>query len=529
MIADQNRIYDGSSTLEGGVDAGRTPSEIGPNQCVSAENMVFRGGNAATRPGFRKLAEVFTNPNHSYYANGIDAISVHVPGQEAELVYRNGMMQCAIGYSPHSGQDCIMAMIGGRMFKILPGISDARVTEVTPIRDKNSPFHIDGVEKENYRNHSFYPLAYMCQADKWLVVQDGVSRPILYDGHKALRSDNDNTDELKTQVPVGTIMAYGMGRLVVIVNERDVAFGDLYGSHDLSDPADSLIYFTERNFLAEGADAAIPFNFGKATGAEFFPQLDTSTGNGQFMVFAEKGASSFFLSLPRELWKTSQFQIVALRTTSMRGHRSIAIANEDLWFRSSDGFRSYRQARSEQSGWAHIPISTNVKQILEHDDIEMLKFASTIYFDNRIIATCLPAWNSGRVYHEGMVVVDFDILSSFGQKTQPSWDGNWTLGPRGRINLPHKVIQLFTGDFEGVTRAFAFGLEVDNNGGYVNQLFELTTENKNDWCGQKINWELVTRSFDFKSGSTPFNENTLYDGDIWLRDVTEGEGNECTP
>jgi hypothetical protein len=50
MIVDKNRIFDGWRTLEGGVDGGRQPNTIDPNQCASAINMTFRGGSATTRP-----------------------------------------------------------------------------------------------------------------------------------------------------------------------------------------------------------------------------------------------------------------------------------------------------------------------------------------------------------------------------------------------------------------------------------------------------------------------------------------------
>src|SRR5262249_8972719 len=127
----------------------------------------------------------------------------------------------------------------------------------------------------------------------------------------------------------------------------------------------------------------------------------------------------------------------------------------------------------------------------------------------------------------GLVVVDFDILSSFGERYKPAWDGNWTLGQRKLINLPHKVTQIFTGEFNGVTRAFAFGLEVNDGGGYVNQLFELSLDDINDWDFpngdvQEIKWELITRAFNFSGQSTPFNETQIYDADLWLRDVVDG-------
>jgi hypothetical protein len=545
MIVDKNRIYDGWRTLEGGVDGGRQPNTIDPTQCASAINMTFRGGSGTTRPGFRKLSESFRQPQASQvycfqrtvqYPNGKvytggeykpSTVSINMPepnvpdvpdviapwfvNQNSEYIYRHGVFQTALAYSPHNGEDCIMALIGGRLFKIVPGVSTAKVSEIIIEDTVESMPH-------NMRNNKDLPIAYMCQADKWLIAQDGVGSAIIYDAAKARRS-NTTADVDHTEIPVGTIMAYGMGRIVVVVNQRDVAFGDLYGSHDLPDPADSLIFFTERNFLAEGFDAAIPFTQGVATGMIFFPQLDTSTGNGQLMVFAERGSSSFFLSLPREEWKTSTFQILSLLTTGLRGHRSISVVNEDLWFRSDDGVRSYRQARSEQGGWAHIPLSTNVRQFLENDSEWLLKYASAIYFDNRIIMTTSPMWNQGRPVHAGFVVVDFDVLSSFGgsqqapQSSKPAWEGQW------KSNF--FPIQVLTGTFGGITRAFCFAMDFTGK----NQLYELSADDRDDWDGEHIPFEMITRTLDFQkldpSESTPFTENELYDADIWLRDIVE--------
>lgn len=545
MISDRNRIYDGWWSLQGGVDAGRAPDTIDPVQAVSAINMTFRGGSASTRPGFRKITEEFpayrvgTSAlsdqtwcfNSQYQEDPVHNTHIYLPGEycdfdvfllpdnnpaitqlingNEEYVYRHGIFQCATAYSPHHGEDCIMAMIGGRLFKIIPDVATAKVHEVVPDGDQADPnFH-------NFRNNKSSPIAYMCQADKWLIAQDGESRPILYDNVKARRSII-TTDPDATEVPVGTIMTYGMGRLIVVVNKRDIAFGDLYGSHDLPDPADSLILFTERNFLSEGFDAAVPFTQGTVTGLIFFPQLDTSTGNGQLMAFAERGATSFFLSLPREQWKTSQFQILSLLTTGLRGHRSIAVVNEDLWFRSDDGIRSYRQARSENTGWPHLPLSTNVRQYTENDSDWLLRYGSAIYFDNRVIFTVSPMWNHGRPIHWGMLAVDFDILSSFGAPAtaRPAWEGQWTASS---FVFP---IQLLTGTFKGVTRAFMFA--IDNNG--HNQLFELSRSDYDDWGGQRIEWEMVSRALDFQKlsqESTPFTENELYGADLWLREIVE--------
>jgi hypothetical protein len=109
------------------------------------------------------------------------------------------------------------------------------------------------------------------QADRWHITQDGESKPIIFDGVVARRALDD-------EVIVGKIMAYGIGRLIV-TRGRDVYFGDLFGSHE-GDPSDSVLKFTETNFLSEGFPAEIPYTQGEITAVSFFPAQDTATGQG---------------------------------------------------------------------------------------------------------------------------------------------------------------------------------------------------------------------------------------------------------
>lgn len=130
-----------------------------------------------------------------------------------------------------------------------------------------------------------------------------------------------------------------------------------------------------------------------------------------------------------------------------------------------------------------------------------------------MLFTVNPVWNEGRPYHNGLVVVDFDILSSFGQKEKPAWDGHWT------SQFP--ILQLVTGQFNGTTRAFAFGVDP---AGY-NQLYEISLNDKDDWDGQLIPWELEHRAYDFAKISqqgNPFTESELYDADLWVSGIAPG-------
>jgi hypothetical protein len=214
MISDKNRVFDGWLSLEGGVDAGRMPDALEINQVVSARNMSFRGGTPTTRPGWRAISEEFSGGdpdthvphpekqewcyNAPYKVGAVDRIqgeylnpskdgswfsgtttppyftvADHLTNENSEYIYKHGIMQCAHTYSPHNGEDCIMALIGGRLFKIIPKVNTAKVTEVI-IED----------QPRNLRNMKRLPMAYMCQADKWFIAQDGAGMPIIYDASR---------------------------------------------------------------------------------------------------------------------------------------------------------------------------------------------------------------------------------------------------------------------------------------------------------------------------------------------------------
>lgn len=498
MIKDQNRLWDGWQAATGGQDAGKNPALIGSDQFAQLENCVCRGGWLKTRPAFTQMSLNYTNPTFSYDLDGFSPSDGSEVGQLSnEWFHNSGMFQCASFYAPPGSEACMMASIGGRLFRCVPRPNKSIEVYEVPIPDK--------------RNRVNIPLVYMVQADRFNITQDGESTPIIYDGTSARRANPD-------EVPAGNEMAYGMGRLVVVrQSSREIIFGDLYGSHAGPDPGLSVLKFTETGFLAEGGSATTPFSLGQIVACIFYPQQDTASGNGELLVFAEKGMASFFLSLPREQWKDSAFQRLGLLEIGGRGHRSFTAVNGDIWFRSEDGWRTYRQARAEIHGWLQLPLSTEVDNYLNFDTPEFLKFGSSIHFDNRLIMTCNPVPNMRfdldpdegyqrwpASYNQGLLALDFDVLSSFGTATKPAWDGHWS-------NL--KTYQLVVGAFNGVERAFAFGPKVINGvqDSIGTDIFEISLNDTADYNGP-ITSTAVSRSMTFEQ---PFNEKKLYDGDNW--------------
>src|SRR5207244_3037258 len=115
-------------------------------------------------------------------------------------------------------------------------------------------------------------------------------------------------------------------------------------------------------------------------------------------------------------------------------------------------------------------LSTEVGNYVDVETPSLLDLASSIHFQNRLITTTTPIWNNGRPYHNGLLSLDFDVLSSFGQTQKPSWDGHWS---------GIKIVQLVEGIFEGKHRAFAFGFDDDG----FNALYEIDFSHTTDSSG----------------------------------------------
>lgn len=477
MIADANKglAFDGVTGWQGGMDGGKRGNLIGADQYQEGENVTCRGGNLRTRPVWKKLPLTFENELFYDVAGGHGGNDPLIDTQSA---FNEHLFQGALYYDPPNDEAMIVASIGGRMFKLVPRRTSFQVTELN-------------LDKQNRRN---IRAAYMVQADRFLLIQDGESSCIIYDGVSARRAT-------QKEIPVGTMMAYGMGRVVLVgKNQKDIAFGDLYGSHE-GEPGDSVLQFTETTYLSEGGAASVPFSMGHIKGLFFYPQQDTTMGQGELIVAAEKGMASFFLSLPREQWKNSTFQRMALLDIGGRGHRAFTPINGDVWFRAGDGWRMYRQARAESRGYAQLPMSTEVGKYVDKETEALLYLASSIRFNNRLITTSTPIPNQGRPYHNGLLSLDFDVLSSFGQAKLPSWDGHWS---------GVKVTQLVEGLFDGVHRAFAFGLEDEQN-----VIYELVENETEDSVGPVTSY-VIPRTFNFNS---PFNETDLLDQELWVEGV----------
>lgn len=399
-------------TCEGGVSSAFEPELIPQNQLAWAINGRIRGGKLHTRPKIRQ-----------------------------RLVLPSGIVQGVSYFSPQQGM--IIMQIAGRVYRIRVGINTASFSyEEIPLDWINSPV---------------LPYAWMQETVGSLVIQDGQSVPIIYDGSTARRSN-----VAENEVPLGRMMAYGNGRLWVAINSNEVVAGDIKTNQFQSE-----LKFTETQYLLGGG----AFYFPTAITALAFVPSSGAAGYGNLAVFGLNRTDTVRSSAPRDLWATMPAFIEGLLlSTGAIGQFSVLEVNQDLLWRDADGgIRSIRSAYADEVGGPGLtPISREVARITDFESHHRMEGCSSIKLNNRLIMTASPFINGfGKTSFKKLIALDFSPVSSMKGKSPPSYDGEWN---------GLWFDRLVAGKFNGINRGFAVSTDPD---GY-NRLWEIDERGEED-------------------------------------------------
>lgn len=266
------------------------------------------------------------------------------------------------------------------------------------------------------------------------------------------------------ELPPGRMGCYGMGQnWFSMPNGISFASGDIVGSAS-GTPAygfrDAVLKFTQNSYLATGGSFSVPGAIGQIQALAFTSNLDVSLGQGPLQVLTTDVAFSCSTALTLTAaggnWAgvTNPILTQSLITNGSTSQWATVTANGDLMFRAPDGERSLILGRRDFNTWGNVPISTEVQAYIENDNPALLNFASAIVFDNRRLSTVGPTQAAFGVYHAGMIALNFDPISSLRGKQPSIWEGLWQ-----DLN----ILQLLTGKFSGVPRAFAFNYNTTTN------------------------------------------------------------------
>lgn len=479
----QQQLVDGFTELSGGVNSAWPPQLLPSNQVVMGVNCSFRNSFIGPRPAFAKRALVWPDDQgatEAIWATG-KFQSVGVKGAVDGL------------YTPVEGQSFIPVAISGHVY--LVNLADYSVQDISISGDYNPPNGDQG---------------WFCQAEQYLLYQDGVAGCFIWNGATARRAD-----PAANEVPVGTTMGYGLGRLAVALaapNGRQYVVGDIVGG-----PTD-VIDFTENTFLAEGGSFSTLFHTGDISAFGFPVNLNTPLGQSLLAVYTPKGV--YFNSIPfdRTTWKDlrSPIQVVALLNSGSQSP-SVTNVNSDMWFRSLDGIRSLGVSVRNFGDWGDLPMSLEMSAILDFDTKRLIKFGSSCLFDNRLITTCAPipaittvnqTPTARGVIHKGLAVLDFFLQGSLRTKQGPCWEGLWT---------GLQTFGVVEGTYADESRCFVLAL---SQSGPI-ELWEILMDGDaiadNDGTADiPIQWWFTCPQYGFNA---PKQFKNLAGGDMWFEDI----------
>lgn len=550
----KDTVYDGWFDFAGGVNTGFLPALLPTNQLSNAVNCTVRGGFPTTRPRFRKCAL-------NFQGNAV-----------FQALFETGRFQGCCYYRPDSGPESLIVAIGGHLFAIkvvnnqftVSNISIANqtittlpfvvpplngtvqvtvisTTNILPgvpivIGDKNYVVvSIDSATTLTVTNIDDTPLSvepsgsvllffdvnpasrtqsWLWQSEKWVIVNDGQSMPIFYDGATSRRSLGITANP--PELTAGRMGTYWKGRNWWC-NPDGITFraGDaVYSSSGSGDRRDAVLKQSQNAFLATAAGFSIPGNAGIIGAMQFVNILDTSLGQGPLQVATPDLIFGCDASVDNTTWQNTTNPLLSVSQISYGAlsQSAFILVNGDLYYRSTDGIRSLAIGRREVMNPGNTPLSREVARFLDADELALLPYASMLLFDNRVLCTNLPVYTNHGVYHRGLVVLNADVLSNIQGKKPSVWEGLYT-----GIN----TLALLKGQFAGVERAFAFSLNTDT---LKIELYEILTSasteiNDNNGYDIPVRWSFETFSMFRKTGIKEYKRVLLQDGELYVSDV----------
>lgn len=269
-------------------------------------------------------------------------------------------------------------------------------------------------------------------------------------GSKLIKSTPANAP---AQFPPGRMGAYGRGRVwMSLADGEQFIAGDIVGGPSGTKALnfrDAILNVTENNFLVGGGTFRVPGSIGDIRAMIFIAELDTSLGQGPLMVLTPTHVFSCQAPVDRLTWQslTNPILTETIISNGGLGQNSTFLVNSDTYYRAVDGWRSLILASREFKTWNNTPISHEIDRILAQDNQSLLPWGTGGFFDNRILMSVAPVSTANGVYHQGIVVINTDLVTTIREKKDPAFDGVWP---------GMNVMGVMVGQFSLVQRCFQF-------------------------------------------------------------------------
>lgn len=394
--------------------------------------------------------------------------------------FRKLNIQGATFYNPTLGQSqqsfgpdksSILVSAGGKKFQISFGYND-----IISISDEtNERFGVADTH-----------LAWVYQAENYVICQDGISDTWIWDGTSpATVSTGYDTQHPETSklANAATVGAYAHGRIIQVIDGKKIIVGDILHKSKLSDPS-NILDTSEQIYFATGSFFSPPSNMGEVMAMAILPLRNTQHGHDDLIVHCKYGVFSLKVDhYPRSEWDTQAISKHLLLDTAASGPYAVILYDGDQMFRSRYGVQTIRSAAASADtvGSPQQAISEPVRSLMDADYSPLLRFVSMNKWMPVHRSFCTTGmWIEGA--HRGgrgVAVLNFNPQGSY-SATARSWEGLWTL-PHG-ISRP---VQMINGLFGDRDRYFLLctepsGSVAENTRTWTNSIVEIDHNLKHD-------------------------------------------------
>lgn len=450
MLMSTNRLVDGDSAFVLGQNSLLDPSQLDPGFYAQGMNVLNRGGIVQCRPGMRCL---FAMPA--------------------------GKIQAALLFRPKQSPEQIVFVVDGRIYvSNLPFSSWRRLDNVL-LSETADRVHWVIAEKSVERNAD--GSLEIVEPRSILILQDGVSPPVFFDGSESghLRNTNPLQNIL---TPIGTAMAWVGDRLWV-------ARGSKIFASDISDP----LSFTDGTYL--GGQPYFTLSE-QVTGMAVTPSLEFQ----QLLVFTSNTTSLFQANIrARDEWpNTPDFQRLVLPNIGCRAPKSIRAHHGLTYWFSQFGLTSFDAAVLSQRS-SKLPYTdnemANSKGSLRGDLSGIVSASYENYF--------LLSVPYGDVYNRHTWVLDASPADTLSGQAPVAWNTYWT------GTFP---VEWASGAVQGIERIFHASTDADG----VNRVWEAFLPERLDE-GCPITWTFETRGYFAK---LPLQDKEFRYADVFLTEIS---------
>lgn len=342
--------------------------------------------------------------------------------------------QSAIIYTPRAGQGS--HYIGTGSNRIIESAA-GRLYALTP---SNDSFLVEDVSG-GIQGSSSIMLAWLTQAENYVIRTDGKSLTQIYDGKTVFtsRGYNSNAKE-RAEIPnAAGPTIYAGGRIWVVLFERRIyASNSLHQINQYS--AVDLLRFSDQTYDFTNVYFAPPADEGDIVGllVSINSGFADSRAQGEVMAVCTGPAMwGVALGIDRRQWPNTKMRQPRSTETAATGPLAFSVRDGDILMRTQAGVESINLLARERNtlGNPVIDLGADLRNLLERDDPAALIFASMCNprSQSRMYCTFSPVIKNERRYHMGYFTASWNPTAA--REPQGfAWEGMHTLPKQmGRI------------------------------------------------------------------------------------------------